>query len=137
MPIGDIIFELARSYDGDPVRDRLRFIERLTADVAYQVLEQGTTFAFEDQHFVAQRVFNKAGALITVFTEKEAPHKALILCRGTKTDSWLSLINDLSIDFGFYGIVHNVQDIQNYLQEKKITKVYLTGKSLGGAHSNT
>ncbi|MFN4174077.1 MAG: hypothetical protein ACK4HV_03105, partial [Parachlamydiaceae bacterium] len=51
------------------------------------------------------------------------------------TNSWLSIINDLSIDFGFYGIVHNIKEINDYLKEKKITKVYLAGKSLGGAHA--
>lgn len=136
MPIDHIFHELERSYDGDPVRDRLRFIERLTAEVAYQILPSGTALSFKgQQHFVAEKVFSKAGALITVLTERDAPHKALILCRGTEMDSYLSLINDLSLDFGFYGIVHNIQDLQDYLKSKKITKVYVAGKSLGGAHA--
>lgn len=136
MPIDQIFLELESSYDNDPIKDRLRFIERLTAEVAYKILPSGTSLSFKnEQHFVAEKIFSKAGALITVLTERDAPHKALILCRGTETDSWLSLVNDLSIDFGFYGIVHNIQDLQDYLKSKKITKVYIAGKSLGGSHA--
>lgn len=86
-----------------------------------------------------EKVFAKGGAYIFLITsDYDIP---LLVCRGMcpnrkgATGQYLSGINGVTIDFGFYGAQQNLEDINTYLESRNITQINLIGKSLGGAHA--
>ena len=86
-----------------------------------------------------EKVFAKGGAYIFLITaDNDIP---LLVCRGMcpnrkgATGQYLSGVNGVTLDFGFYGAQQNIEDINNYLDSRQITQVNLIGKSLGGSHA--
>lgn len=129
--------------DQDNEQDRekglLRDVEMLTSRYADREMEIGAIVHLKDGEYFVDRQFAEKGALVSVLKGREG-QAPKIVCRGTATrrsatEGYASALNDVSIQIGQLGVQSIWPDLKSYLQENKIQKVEVLGKSLGGGQA--
>lgn len=128
------LYHAFKSIDQNPLPPVL-FAEAASSRFADREPREGVLFG----RGKVEKVFANGGAYIFLVTsDYDIP---VLVCRGMcpnrkgATGNYLSGINGLTLDFGFYGVQQNLDDIHKYLAAHQITQINLIGKSLGGAHA--
>lgn len=121
-------------------KSNLMMLEAISSRFIDREPPVGTRLQGVQTSYVVDKTFTKGGAYISLLIPTNSEATPLLACRGmafrrAATSGFKSGLNGLTLDFGFLGAYANLDDIDTYLQEKKIERLNIIGKSLGGAHA--
>jgi hypothetical protein len=132
--------ETFRQKNADVTALKIYEAEMLTSRLADREPTLGTVIRLREGYYSVDRIFTKGGAYVSVIKSMSNPSKAIVICRGTAsrpaaTGAFLSGINNILKEMGFFAVKSIWHDLKKYLSQSQIEEIDVMGKSQGGAHA--